>query len=58
MVLPLDPKLRIGITTTVHEAADGAPPWQPSLAETRAFVELVDACGFEFRGMDMRAERN
>ena len=47
MTLPLDAKLKIGLQTIHRRTEPATAPWLPSIDEMRAFVELVDACGFD-----------
>jgi len=47
MSLPLDSKLKIGIQTIHRRTEPASAPWLPSIDEMRAFVELVDRCGFD-----------
>jgi probable F420-dependent oxidoreductase len=47
MNLPLEPKLKIGVQTIHRRTEPATAPWLPSIDEMRAFVELVDACGFD-----------
>src|SRR5215471_2380480 len=47
MNLPLEPKLKIGVQTIHRRTEPAAGPWLPSIDEMRAFVELVDQCGFD-----------
>jgi probable F420-dependent oxidoreductase len=47
MPLPLEPKLKIGLQTIHRRTEPATAPWLPSIDEMRAFVELVDSCGFD-----------
>jgi probable F420-dependent oxidoreductase len=47
MNLPLEPKLKIGVQTIHRRTEPATAPWLPSIDEMRAFVELVDDCGFD-----------
>lgn len=47
MSLPLEPKLKIGVQTIHRRTEPATAPWLPSIDEMRAFVELVDASGFD-----------
>src|SRR6516164_5141242 len=47
MNLPLEPKLKIGVQTIHRRTEPATAPWLPSIDEMRAFVELIDACGFD-----------
>jgi len=47
MNLPLEPKLKIGVQTIHRRTEPATAPWLPSIDDMRAFVELVDSCGFD-----------
>ena len=47
MALKLDSKLRIGVITIHRRTEPATGPWQPSIAEMRELVELVDRSGYE-----------
>jgi probable F420-dependent oxidoreductase len=47
MNLPLEPKLKFGVQTIHRRTEPANAPWLPSIDELRAFVELVDQCGFD-----------
>lgn len=45
--LVLEDKLRIGIQTIHRRTEPAIGPWQPTIDELVAFVELVDRCGYD-----------
>lgn len=47
MDLPLDDRLRVGVQTIHRRTEPAAGPWQPTIDEMRALVELVDRCGYD-----------
>ena len=47
MALKLDSKLRIGVITIHRRTEPATGPWQPSIAEMREVVELVDSSGYD-----------
>lgn len=47
MDLVLEDKLRIGLITIHRRTEPASDPWQPSIAELRELVELVDGCGYD-----------
>jgi probable F420-dependent oxidoreductase len=46
-MLPLDDTLRIGIQTIHRRTEPALGPWQPTIDELVALVQLVDRCGYE-----------
>jgi probable F420-dependent oxidoreductase len=47
MALPLDSRLRIGISTIHREPDNVTGPWLPKIDELARFVETVDRAGFD-----------
>jgi probable F420-dependent oxidoreductase len=47
MDLPLEAQLKVGVQTIHRRTEPATAPWLPSIEELRAFVELVDECGFD-----------
>jgi len=47
MALPLDRRLRLGISTIHREPDTITGPWQPRIDDLVRFVELVDRAGFD-----------
>ena len=42
MILPLEPKLKVGIQTIPREPDNHTGPWQPQIDELVDFVTLID----------------
>ena len=47
MILPLEPKLKVGIQTIHREPDNQTGPWQPQIDELVDFVTLIDKTGFD-----------
>ena len=47
MILPLEPKLKVGIQTIHREPDNQTGPWQPQIDELVDFVKLIDKTGFD-----------
>lgn len=47
MDLVLEERLRIGLITIHRRTEPASGPWQPSIAEMRELVDLVDGCGYD-----------
>jgi probable F420-dependent oxidoreductase len=47
MALLLDEKLRFGVQTIHRRTEPVTAPWEPAIDELKAFVQLVERCGFD-----------
>jgi probable F420-dependent oxidoreductase len=47
MALPLEPKLKMGVTTMLRRSEPAVGPWMPTLDELVETVEMVDRLGYD-----------